>query len=94
MTLFFDSASNEVSESQLLQELIYSFQGIDGKYLKLSPVSQGYKLDPKVCITIKSAVLYLPECNMLIPSSITSSHKLTVNNHPYIKHFSGLIVNA
>jgi len=45
---FCDLVSSEVSESDLLQELIYSFQGVNGKFLKLSPVSQGYKLDPKV----------------------------------------------
>jgi hypothetical protein len=57
-----------VSESQLLQDLIYSFQGIDGKVLKLSAVNQGYRLDPKVCIRIKVAVPHLPEYNMLFHS--------------------------
>jgi hypothetical protein len=46
-----------VSESDLLQELIYSFQGVDGKFLKLNPVSQGYKLDPKVRSRIMGAGL-------------------------------------
>ncbi|KAJ9574136.1 hypothetical protein L9F63_008469, partial [Diploptera punctata] len=41
------SHTSEVSESQLLQDLIFTFQGIDGKILKFSPVSQGYKLDPQ-----------------------------------------------
>jgi len=49
--------SSEVSESDLLQELIYSFQGVNGKFLKLSPVSQGYTLDPKVRSRIMGAGL-------------------------------------
>jgi hypothetical protein len=45
-----------VSESDLLQELIYSYQGVNGKFLKLSPVNQGYKLDPQVRSMVVGAV--------------------------------------
>ncbi|XP_021924239.1 gamma-tubulin complex component 3 homolog isoform X2 [Zootermopsis nevadensis] len=57
----------EVPESQLLQDLIYSFQGIDGKVLKLSPVGQGYKLDPKVRVkrSVRRYVLRLAELGWL-----------------------------
>ncbi|PNF28443.1 hypothetical protein B7P43_G15707, partial [Cryptotermes secundus] len=61
------SVSSEVPESQLLQELIYSFQGINGKFLKLSPVSQGYILDPKVRVkrSVRRFVLRLAELGWL-----------------------------
>ncbi|KAJ4428063.1 hypothetical protein ANN_24077 [Periplaneta americana] len=64
---FCDLVASEVSESQLLQELIYSFQGINGKFLKLSPVSQGYKLDPKVRVkrSVRRYVLRLAELGWL-----------------------------
>ncbi|PSN36317.1 hypothetical protein C0J52_15165 [Blattella germanica] len=57
----------EVSESQLLQELIFIFQGIDGKILKLCPVSQGYKLDPKLRMKrpVRRMVLRLAELGWL-----------------------------
>jgi gamma-tubulin complex component 3 len=61
------SVSSEVSESDLLQELIYSFQGVNGKFLKLSPVSQGYKLDPKVRVkrSVRRFVVRLAELGWL-----------------------------
>nr|CAD7458629.1 unnamed protein product [Timema tahoe] len=40
--------AGDVSESTLLQELIYCFQGINGKILKMNYASQGFQIDPKV----------------------------------------------
>nr|CAD7264144.1 unnamed protein product [Timema shepardi] len=39
--------ASDVSESTLLQELIYCFQGINGKILKMNYASQGFQIDPK-----------------------------------------------
>lgn len=36
-----------VSESELIQDVIYSFQGIDGRFLRREPDGFGYVLDPK-----------------------------------------------
>ncbi|XP_063223849.1 gamma-tubulin complex component 3 homolog isoform X2 [Bacillus rossius redtenbacheri] len=49
-----DSGSfiTDVSESALLQELIYSFQGIDGKILKWSKVHEEFVVDAQVKLTV------------------------------------------
>lgn len=35
-------------ESDLLQDVIYSFQGIEGKYLRKEPGGLGFTIDPKI----------------------------------------------
>ncbi|KAL7301860.1 hypothetical protein TKK_0005465 [Trichogramma kaykai] len=54
------------SENILVQDLIYSFQGIEGKVLKLD-TNYGFQLDPKIKITHpqKQAVLRLSELGYL-----------------------------
>ena len=42
-------ASYEVSEALILRDLIYTFQGIDGKYIKFDQDQDGFRVDPEVC---------------------------------------------
>lgn len=42
------SASYEVSEAILLREIIFVFQGIEGKLIRLDSASDAYRIDPKV----------------------------------------------
>lgn len=45
-TLFFAGLTN-ITEQDLLQDVIYSFQGIEGKFLRKEPGGLGFELDPK-----------------------------------------------
>ncbi|GLG92787.1 Gamma-tubulin complex component 3, partial [Gryllus bimaculatus] len=51
----------------VLQDLIFSFQGIPGTLLKLDPVSLGFKLDPRFSVSrpIRRVVLRLAELGWL-----------------------------
>lgn len=58
------SASFEVPEFALIRELLYVFQGIEGRYIKYDAASEQYRVDPKVscfisafCCPVASAVL-------------------------------------
>ena len=42
-------AAYEVSEALILRDLIYTFQGIDGKYIKFDQEQDGFRVDPEVC---------------------------------------------
>ena len=49
--LFIPSSSaglGEVSEAALVRDILYVFQGIDGKFIKLSAQENCYKIDSKV----------------------------------------------
>nr|CAD7394777.1 unnamed protein product [Timema cristinae] len=48
--------ASDVSESTLLQELIYCFQGINGKILRMNYASQGFQIDPKAVFSYKRKV--------------------------------------
>ncbi|XP_065164565.1 gamma-tubulin complex component 3 isoform X2 [Atheta coriaria] len=55
------STTSSVSEAQLLQEVIYSFQGIEGKVIRKEPGGIGFTLDPKAskCMTARQKGLIL-----------------------------------
>ncbi|KAI7867946.1 Spc98 family-domain-containing protein [Spinellus fusiger] len=61
------SSATYVPESALLRDLIFIFQGIDGQYIKLDPVSNEYSIDSKAMITksTKDLVHYLSELGWL-----------------------------
>lgn len=44
----FLSASSELTESQLLREVVYVFQGIEGKYVKYDVAKDAFRIDPNV----------------------------------------------
>ena len=46
--IFLYSASHEVSEAALLREIIYIFQGIEGKVIKLDQTNDAYRIDSKL----------------------------------------------
>lgn len=58
---FVISVASSVSEAQLLQEVIYSFQGIEGKVIRKEPGGIGFTLDPKAskCMTARQKGLIL-----------------------------------
>lgn len=39
----------EVTEAALVRDILYVFQGIDGKNIKMSSTENCYKVDAKVC---------------------------------------------
>lgn len=40
--------AGEVSEAALVRDILYVFQGIDGKFIKMSAPENCYKIDSKV----------------------------------------------
>lgn len=42
------SPAGEVSEAALVRDILYVFQGIDGKFIKMSGQDNCYKIDAKV----------------------------------------------
>ena len=42
------SASYEISEAALLRDIIYIFQGIEGKVIKFDQANDAYRIDPKL----------------------------------------------
>ena len=42
-------ASYEVSEALIVRDLIFTFQGIDGKYIHYNQDEDGFRVDPQVC---------------------------------------------
>ena len=42
-------ASYEVSEALIVRDLIFTFQGIDGKYIHFNKAEDGFRVDPQVC---------------------------------------------
>ena len=45
---FYVLASYEVSEAALLRDIIYIFQGIEGKVIKLDQADDAYRIDSKL----------------------------------------------
>lgn len=41
-------SAGEVSEAALVRDILYVFQGIDGKFIKMSAQENCYKIDGKV----------------------------------------------
>lgn len=66
-----------VSEKEIIEELIFCLQGIEGKFIKLEG-KHGYKLDPKVHVDRKSIVLCIMELGYL--HNRISSHT-TLSRH-------------
>lgn len=60
LTFHFNPAG-EVSEAALVRDILYVFQGIDGKFIKMSAQDNCYKIDSKV-----------PE-----PASFNKTHQVT-----------------
>lgn len=42
------AGAGEVSEAALVRDILYVFQGIDGKFIKMSGQDNCYKIDSKV----------------------------------------------
>ncbi|CAH1785133.1 unnamed protein product [Owenia fusiformis] len=62
-----ENTSFEVSESVLLREIVYIFQGIEGQLIKLQVTKDGYRIDPKAGIpkAVRKTVGKLAECGWL-----------------------------
>ncbi|XP_070173338.1 gamma-tubulin complex component 3-like isoform X2 [Littorina saxatilis] len=59
--------TSEVPESELLKDLIYTFQGIEGKWIKLDAGRDGYRIDSQAGIpkAVRHIVSKLSECGWL-----------------------------
>lgn len=49
--------AGEVSEAALVRDILYVFQGIDGKFIKMSAQDNCYKIDGKVLERASAPVL-------------------------------------
>ena len=60
-------ASHEVSEAILLREIIYIFQGIEGKVIKLDQSNDAYRIDSKLGVprSVRDLVNKLAELGWL-----------------------------
>ncbi|XP_029648299.1 gamma-tubulin complex component 3 homolog [Octopus sinensis] len=62
-----DDMPYEISESELLKDLVYVFQGIEGKWIKFDPSSSAYRINPDIGIgrAVCHRVSKLAECGWL-----------------------------
>uniref|UniRef100_A0A8C6VV51 Tubulin gamma complex component 3 n=2 Tax=Nothobranchius TaxID=28779 RepID=A0A8C6VV51_NOTFU len=60
-------AADEVSEAALVRDILYVFQGIDGKFIKMNAQENGYKMDSKVvlCRSLRDTSSRLAELGWL-----------------------------
>ncbi|KAA0721926.1 Gamma-tubulin complex component 3 -like protein [Triplophysa tibetana] len=72
--------SAEIGEAALVRDLLYVFQGIDGKFVKMSSPENSYKIDPKVplCKSLRDTSSRLAELGWLHNKirKYTDSHSL------------------
>lgn len=47
------SALIDVTEKMLIRDVLFIFQGIEGKIIKMDSSKDGYRLDPKVRLELK-----------------------------------------
>uniref|UniRef100_A0A8C6PEN1 Tubulin gamma complex component 3 n=1 Tax=Nothobranchius furzeri TaxID=105023 RepID=A0A8C6PEN1_NOTFU len=59
--------ADEVSEAALVRDILYVFQGIDGKFIKMNAQENGYKMDSKVvlCRSLRDTSSRLAELGWL-----------------------------
>lgn len=48
------SASFEIPEAELVKDLVYVFQGIEGKWIKFDASKDAYKVDAQVCWSLNA----------------------------------------
>uniref|UniRef100_A0A3B5MYS1 Gamma tubulin complex component protein N-terminal domain-containing protein n=1 Tax=Xiphophorus couchianus TaxID=32473 RepID=A0A3B5MYS1_9TELE len=60
-------ATGEVNEAALVRDILYVFQGIDGKFIKMNAQDNGYKMDSKVvlCKSLRDTSSRLSELGWL-----------------------------
>ncbi|XP_016533635.1 gamma-tubulin complex component 3 isoform X2 [Poecilia formosa] len=60
-------AAGEVNEAALVRDILYVFQGIDGKFIKMNAQDNGYKIDSKVvlCKSLRDTSSRLSELGWL-----------------------------
>ena len=52
MYFLYITASYELPESELIKDIVYTFQGIDGKWIKFDPSKDAYRIDSQVCLHV------------------------------------------
>ncbi|XP_063428791.1 gamma-tubulin complex component 3 homolog isoform X1 [Mytilus trossulus] len=62
-----DNTSYELPESELIKDIVYTFQGIDGKWIKFDPSKDAYRIDSQAGIpkAVRQLVGKLAECGWL-----------------------------
>lgn len=62
-----DNSTSEIPESELVKDLVYVFQGIEGKWIRFDVTRDGYKVDHQAGIpkAIRQLVSKLAECGWL-----------------------------
>lgn len=66
-------ASYQVPESLLLRDLIYVFQGIDGRFIKFNDEKQEYRVERQVCILSPFKRIAL-DCLIFVPDWCTATY--------------------
>ena len=41
-------ASEELPEAVIIRDLVYAFQGIEGRWIRFDPTKEGYRINPQV----------------------------------------------
>ncbi|XP_076435742.1 gamma-tubulin complex component 3 homolog [Babylonia areolata] len=62
-----DNTSSEIPEAELVKDVIYAFQGIEGKWIKLDSGRDGYRIDSQAGIpkAVRHIISKLAECGWL-----------------------------
>lgn len=62
-----DNTSAEIPEVELVKDVVYAFQGIEGKWIKFDPGRDGYRIDPQAGIpkAMRHLISKLAECGWL-----------------------------
>ncbi|KAK3095374.1 hypothetical protein FSP39_013926 [Pinctada imbricata] len=62
-----DKTSFELPEQELIKDLVYAFQGIEGKWIKYDVTKEGYRIDSQAGIpkAVRQLVSKLAECGWL-----------------------------
>ncbi len=62
-----DNSAYELPENVLMREIIYIFQGIEGKYIKFDVSNEGFRIEPRIGIpkAVRTIVSKLAECGWL-----------------------------
>lgn len=67
----FVSASEELPEAVIIRDLVYAFQGIEGRWIRYDPTKEGYRINHQVTL-MQYKILYHKNklCNFYLNLSL------------------------
>lgn len=68
-----DQSSEELPEAAIIRDLVYAFQGIEGRWIRFDPTKEGYRINHQAGIpkAIRQLVSKLAECGWLFNKTKT-----------------------